>query len=49
MLDGCETIRDCRANIPLTALKVSTLCIIHCGFYTLSVNYTRFPKSGHKY
>ena len=29
VLDGCETFRDCRTTIPLIALKISTLCIIH--------------------
>ena len=33
MLHRYETLRDCRTTIPLTALKVSTLYIIHCDFY----------------
>ena len=33
MLDRYETFRDCRTTIRLTALKVSTLYIIHCDFY----------------
>ena len=30
---GCETFKDCRTTIPLSSLKVSTLCIIRCDFY----------------
>ena len=33
MLDGCKTFRDFRTAIPLTALKISALCTIHCDFY----------------
>ena len=56
MLDGCETFRDCRTAIPLTALKVSTLCIFHGDFYIdiqistqnqMCELYASFPKSGH--
>ena len=33
MFSRCETFRDCRTTIPLSYLKISTLCTIHCGFY----------------
>ena len=32
-MDVKLSCRDCRTTIPLTALKVSTLCTIYCDFY----------------
>ena len=53
MFNRCETFRDCRTIIPLSSLKISSLCIIHCGFYGSLNTQNRmcelctFPKSGH--
>ena len=30
--DGCETFSNCR-SVPLSSLKILTLCTISCGFY----------------
>ena len=34
MTGRCKIFRNCRTTIPLSSLKISTLCIILCGFYT---------------